>query len=212
MTELLIIAFGLTILYVVSTSRLEAYLQVLTLQGLLLALIIILDNYGRINSYEMLLHLFETLIVKAWMIPWLLGRVIKSTKTFREIEPFISNLKSLAFISVLFFASLLLSYKSFDIAVVINPLYFCISLSTVISGLFIIMTRKKIITHVMGFLIMENGIFLMTLALSKKIPLIINLGIMLDVFIGVFILVMFISKIKTTFDALHIDSLSELRD
>ena len=94
----------------------------------------------------------------------------------------------------------------------VNAVYLGAAISAVITGLFIIVSRKKIITHVMGFVMMENGIFLLSLSVSGEMPFIVNFGVLLDLFIAVFLLGLFISRINSTFDELEIDSLSELKD
>jgi hydrogenase-4 component E len=81
-----------------------------------------------------------------------------------------------------------------------------------LTGFFIIATRKKLITHIMGYMILENGIFLLSLSAAKEMPFIVNLGVSMDIFIGVFLAGIFINRIKTNFDQHDIDDISRLKD
>ncbi|MGL4370125.1 MAG: NADH-quinone oxidoreductase subunit K, partial [Spirochaetota bacterium] len=92
------------------------------------------------------------------------------------------------------------------------PLQFGVAISTMITGMFIIITRRKLITHIMGYMIIENGIFLLTLSAAKEMPVIVSLGVSLDIFVGVLMTGLFITKIKSNFEDEDIDSLSNLKD
>ena len=81
-----------------------------------------------------------------------------------------------------------------------------------ITGLFVIMTRKKIITHVMGYMMLENGIFLLSLSIAREMPFIVNLGMLLDIFIAVFLLAVIVNRIKSTVEEATVDKLTELKD
>ena len=81
-----------------------------------------------------------------------------------------------------------------------------------LTGVYIIISRKKIITHVMGYMIMENGVFLLSLTIGAHQPLLVNLGILLDIFVSVLVLGLFINKMGNTFEEMSIDNLSNLTD
>jgi hydrogenase-4 component E len=61
----------------------------------------------------------------------------------------------------------------------LKSIFFVVALSALFTGLYIIVTRRKIITHVMGFLVIENGVFVLSLAVGNEMPMIVNTGIML---------------------------------
>jgi len=203
--------FGVTMLYISVTSRIESYIKMLSVQGVILFIISIIDF-----NYEFDLHfvlvIIETLLVKTILIPLFLIKVVRKNNIYREIEPYISNFYSIVICSIIFICGFLLSYWISDITLNINSLYFGFSMSTIVTGLFVIMTRKKIITHVMGYIILENGIFLMTLSIAYKIPFIVSLGILLDIFIAVFLLGIFVNRIHNTFHDIEVDKLTNLRD
>ena len=82
----------------------------------------------------------------------------------------------------------------------------------ILSALFIIMTRKKLITHIIAFIFLENGIFLLSLSVAQEMPFIVNLGVMLDIFAWVLLAGIFVKMIQSSFTGQNIDSLKGLRD
>ena len=119
---------------------------------------------------------------------------------------------SLFITTLIFGAGIILAFYAVKYAQNIKPLHFGVSIATMISGLFIIMSRKKIITHIAGYIMMENGIFLLTLSVAKEMPFVVNLGVLLDLFAAVFMLGIFASKINSVFKEMYIDNLSNLKD
>jgi hydrogenase-4 component E len=87
-----------------------------------------------------------------------------------------------------------------------------VALSTLFTGLYIIVTRHKIITHVMGYLIIENGVFILSLAVGNEMPVLVNLGILLDIFASVFLLGIFVNRIGDELKDVDVDQLKSLKD
>jgi hydrogenase-4 component E len=94
----------------------------------------------------------------------------------------------------------------------IDKIFFIVALSAIFTGLYIISTRRKIITHVMGYMIIENGVFVLSLAVGNEMPMLVNMGIMLDIFASVLILGIFLNKIGDVFKDVNVDQLSNLKD
>lgn len=86
-----------------------------------------------------------------------------------------------------------------------------VSLFSIMVGLFMIVARRLAITQVLGYLAMENGIYTFGLAFAEKEPLLVEMGILLDVFVGVFIMGIMIYHINREFDHIDTDRLSELK-
>jgi len=86
-----------------------------------------------------------------------------------------------------------------------------VAIMTVFTGLFILMSRKKAITQVLGYIIMENGIYLMGLALVGEMPLLIETGILLDIFVAVFIMGIAVFHINREFDHIDVNELNRLK-
>jgi hydrogenase-4 component E len=87
-----------------------------------------------------------------------------------------------------------------------------VAMSTVIIGLLVLTTRIKAITQVVGYLMLENGIYAFGLTLAERVPLLVELGVLLDVFVGVFVMGIVVFHINREFDSLSSARLTELRD
>lgn len=208
---MLIVLFGLTMLYMAATSRIKAHIKMLSTQGLILFLILFLDE-DKTNFINMIFLSTETLLVKTILIPLFLTRILNKNEVFRDNEPHIPNFYSLVIASIMLFAGFIISNLHGQGFENITTLYFGVSISTILISLFLITTRKKILTHVIGYIMMENGIFLLSLSVAKEMPIIVNMGVLLDIFIAVFILGILINKINTAFEELNICELCNLKD
>jgi len=211
MNDVLIIFFGVTLLYLSATGMIGAYIKILVLQGLILFIIALLDTH-QVNAITFWVAALETLVFKAILIPWFLTKTVKENAIIRDVEPYISNFYSLLVVSFIFIFGFSIAILSIRFADGFNPISFGVSTSAIMTGLFIIITRKKLITHIMGYMVMENGIFLLSLSVAKEMPIIVNMGISLDIFIGVLLAGIFVNRIKSTFEEQDVDTLSTLRD
>ncbi|MBN2416951.1 hypothetical protein JXO52_13980 [bacterium] len=211
MSDVLIILFGTMMLYVFAASRIEAFIKTLALQGLLLFLLVIIDIH-EIVWINIAFLVLETLIIKAIAIPWFLLRTIRRNEIGREVEPYLSQFYSLIIASAIFVFAFVAAFWAARIEADIKPLYFGVSISMIIASLFLIVTRKRIITHILCFMMLENGIFLLSLSVANEMPMLVDLGVLLDLFVGVFLLVIFFNKIQSMYDGSHIDVLTALKD
>jgi len=211
MNDILIILLGASILYVFSVSRLEAYVKTLALQGILLFLLVIMD-IKEINWLNIIFLIFETLILKGIIIPYFLLSVIRKNEISREIDPYISQFYSILIGSIIFIFGFLAAFWASRLDAGIKPLYFGISIVMIIASLFLIINRKRIITHILCYMILENGIFLLSLSVANEMPMLVNLGVLLDLFVGIFLFAIFFNKIQEMYDGNKIDVLTELKD
>ena len=209
--NIVIILFALTLLYMAVTSRLESIIKMLSIQGFLLFIIAIFSTSEK-QMLELAILIFETLGIKMIVIPLYLRKVIRENEIYRETEVYISNFYSLLIVTLFITFSFILAYKFFTFAEVIKPLHFGMFVSIVFTAFFFIITRKKLITHIMGYILLENGIFMLSLSIAKSMPIIVDLGISLDLFMAVFLAGVFIKRIQYDFDDLTIDKLTDLKD
>ena len=230
MENIFIILLCLSIIYIYSTIRLKAHVGMLVIQGWLLFLIcffgfskepwfdwktftntdLISTNISHIVG--LLFVIFETLCIKAYVIPWFLSKVIKKTHAHRDTDANIPHFYCLVISSIILFAGFLTANIKAPEFEVINPMYFGVSLAIIISSLWLITIKHKVLSNVIGFITMENGIFLLSLSIAKEMPIIVNLGVLLDLFIAVFILGMLVREINNEFEDLEISQLSDLKD
>lgn len=211
MDNIVIVLLGATMLYVFATTRIEGYMRTLGIQGALLFLLVLLSA-KELSLPELFFLSAETLGVKTLLIPILLLNLARRNEIRRDVESYFGQFYSLIIVLAVFILGFLISIWVSRNAPEIKPLYFGISFSIIISGLLLVVTRKKIISHILGYMMMENGIFLLSLSIAKKMPFVVNLGVILDVFVGLFLFIYFFNKIQEVFDKDHIDSLKNLKD
>ena len=214
MENIFIILLGLSMIYISSTSRLTAHINMLILQGILLFLICFTGilNEHSINIADIIFIVIETLIVKSIIIPIFLKKVMQKTHANRDSAANIPHFYSLVISSLIIFLGLMSANIKIEAFELISPVYFGISVAIIITSLWLITIKHTVISNVISFITMENGIFLLSLSVAKKMPVIVNLGVLLDIFIAVFILGMLIREINTEFEDLEVSHISELKD
>lgn len=211
LVDVIIILFGLSLLSIAISSRLEVYLKILSVQGLLLFVAALLTLPSR-DLFGIVVVAAETLGFKTVIIPWYLRKVIRENGLFRENEARIPNFYSLVAGNALFVFGLIAAFWAASALRPIRPLQFGVSISTILVGLFVILNRKQLVSHIVGYIILENGIFLLSLAAASELPVVVELGIALDVFVGVFIFGLLVKQIRLLFQEQHVDRLTGLRD
>ncbi len=206
-----LILFGLTMLYLSATSRIVAHIRLLIAQGILLFLICCcgMEHIDKLNFAFLTV---ETLIVKAIIIPWFLYRVLRKTHSNRDVAANIPHFYCLVISSVILLAGFLVSEYFVSSMKLISPMFFGVSVATIIISLWLITIKHKIISNVIEFITMENGIFLLSLSVAKEMPILVNMGVLLDVFIAVYILGLFVNVINKEFNDLEVSNLSDLKD
>lgn len=209
MVNVLLIVFTITLLYLSIANRLMTYVKIVSIQGFILFGVAFIELL-EINPYNLAFILLETIIVKALAIPLFLGYVIRKNNITRETEPFLPNFVSLIVVTLIIVITFLVANSIKDIY--LDKIYFIVALSALFSGLYIIITRKKIITHVLAYVVIENGVFILSLAVGNEMPLLVNLGILLDVFVSVFLLGIFVNKVGDVIKDIDISQLSNLKD
>lgn len=209
MIHVLLIIFLISLFYMAIANRMLTYIRVLALQGILLFAVVFLQ-LNELSTLNLVLILLETIIFKSIAVPMFLRYILKRNKITREAEPFLPNFVSLIIITLIVVVTILLSHSIQDTN--LDKMFFVVALSTLFTGLYFIATRRKIITHVMGYLIIENGVFVLSLAVGNEMPMLVNLGIMLDIFASVLILGVFLNKIGDVFKEVDVDQLTNLKD
>jgi hydrogenase-4 component E len=209
MTQVLLITFLATLVYLSISNRLMSYNKIFAFQGILLFGISFLE-LSEISPLNLAFVLLETIIFKTVAVPYFMSYVIRKNQITRETEPYLSNFLSLVIVTVIITGTFLLSNMVKEVQ--LNKLFFVVALSALFTGLYIILTRRKIITHVMGFLIIENGVFVLSLAVGNEMPMLVNTGILLDLFVSVLLLGIFANKIGDVMKDATVDQLSQLKD
>jgi len=209
MTDILLIALAMSLLYISIANRLFTYLNILVFQGFILFGVTFL-TLNKISTVNLILIMLETIVFKAISVPWFINYVIRRNGITREAEPYLPNFVSLIIVTFITVATIILSSSIKDPN--LDKTFFVVALSTIFTGLYLIVTRKKIITHVIGYIIIENGVFVLSLAVGNEMPNLVNLGIMLDIFASVLILGVFFNRIGDLLKNPDIDHLRNLKD
>ena len=208
MTLSLIILYVLTLIYLSIADRFRNHTTILTIQGVLLFGIAM----ARLHSFhpvEMSFIVIETLVFKAIVIPAILMRVIRKTKINR-IHSASSQFGSLVMSIAALAASCTITYNMADEYT--NIIFFGVALYALLSGLILIVMRKRIFAHLIGFLVIENGVFLFSMAIGVELPMLINLAIMLDILISILILGMFLRRMDNDMHTDESDALTSIKD
>ena len=205
----LIILYVITLIYLSTVERFRNYASIIAMQGWLLLGIALLRLHT-LNWAELSFIILETLIFKAIIVPAILMRVINKTKINRIKSSGTSQFNSL----MLSFAALVISaittYYVADSSV--HMIFFGVALYALLSGLILIVMRSRIFTHMVGFLVIENGVFLFSMAIGVEMPLLINAAIMLDILLSVLMLGLFMTKVDKHIHTDDSDSLTHVKD
>jgi hydrogenase-4 component E len=196
--------------FMLGTSRLRAAISGSATQGVILGILTILVH-GHL-SLQPILIAAGAIFLKAVVIPIIMLRAMRDAAIRREIEPFIGFIPSLLLgaigtgLSLVFARTLPLAPEH------LGSLLIPASLSTVFTGFLLLVTRKKAITQVVGYLILENGIFIMGLSLVEAMPFMVEAGVLLDLFVGIFVMGIIIEHISREFSSLDTARLTSLKE
>jgi hydrogenase-4 component E len=206
----LLVAVLLLNLFVLGTSRLRAVIGASALQGVVLGVLTV-SAHGEF-TVEVLLVAVAATAIKGVIIPRFLHKAMRDVAIEREVEPLIG-----------FIASLLLGAVGTALAVIFSETLPLIpahreslvvpsSFATVLTGFIVLTTRRKAITQVVGYLILENGIFIMGLALLDAMPFLVEVGVLLDLFVAIFVMGIIINHISREFASTDVSQLSTLKE
>lgn len=209
MINILLITFAISLIYMGIANRLSTVINILAVQGIILFGVSLIELI-QINTINLIFILFETIVFKTIAIPIFLNNVIKRNNIVREAEPFIPDFASIVIITGILLGSFILS----NIINVehVRKMFFIVAISALFTGLFIIISRKKVVTHIMGYLVIENGVFILSLSAGSTMPMLVNTGITLDIFVSVLVLGIFVNRIGNTFEEMNVDHLTNLKD
>jgi len=211
--DILAAAILVTAFLIVSSRSLVFYVRLFALQSLLLggvALLVVL-SYGETH---ILIAGVLTIILKGFVIPMVLQRIIDRIRIQKEIELSINVTVSLLICGAMVIFADSIAEPIRNSQQLQNPIagrVFPVSIAMMLIGLFIMMSRKKAVTQIVGLLTMENGLFLSGLSITHGMPLIVEIGIFFDILVAALILGVFVFRINRTFDSIDVADLRRLR-
>jgi hydrogenase-4 component E len=191
-------------------SLLTTCIRVVAFQGILLGCFALFVSPGGL-TVRLALIACVGIILKGGVYPYMLRKAIREAGIQREVEPYVGYIASI-------FAGVVLLGFSYGIGTKLTlhgnavlPYIVPASLLTLFTGLFLIVTRKKALNQCLGYIVFENGIYTFGIATVGEIPALIELGLLLDAFVAVFLMGIAIYHINREFDHLDADQLSSLK-
>jgi hydrogenase-4 component E len=206
---LLIVALALNFV-ALGVSRIRAVINAVAVQGLLLG-IIPLFLHSDIEWHGLVL-VGVTIALKGFVMPAFLVHAMRGADIQHEVKPVVNFMSSLLLGAIGTGLALAFSYTLPLAEEHTNLLLVPVSLATVWTGFLMLTTRKKAINQVLGYLLLENGIFLFGLLLLDAIPFLVEVGVLLDLFTAVFVMGIIIHHISREFSSISTEYLSELKE
>jgi len=151
-----------------------------------------------------------TLAVKAVVLPWVLHRVVQRMNVRREVEPVIPVAATLALTVAVVVLSFQLSASLGSVGQAITGNALPVGIALTVLGVLVMATQKTALTQMVGLFASENGIFFTAIAVTQGMPLIIEIGVILDVILAALVMAIMVLRVRSTVDA-DIADLDELR-
>lgn len=204
----------LSVLLSLGSNRLKALVEIMALQGIMVSFIPIMLEYGSEARHGGIIFFQIMILIKGVLIPGLLYTAVKKMAIKREIEPIIGYHASLLAGLIMIMISVSLTHRLQLTLPEGRVLLLITAITTLAAGLFLMMSRRKAITQVIGYLMLENGIYLIGTALTKQSHTlyVVEFGVLLDLLVGVMIMGIILHNINHAFDDVDTTLLGNLRD
>jgi hydrogenase-4 component E len=197
-------------LFALGTSRIVAIIRAVAMQGALLgALPLVVHATGGLPT--MLLSL-ATIVLKGGIIPWMLMRAMREVQIRREVEPMIGLLPSMILGALATGCAVLLGGQLPLAPEHAGALVVPAALATASCGFILLTTRIKAISQVLGYLLLENGIFIFGMLLLDALPFVVEMGALLDLFVAIFVIGIIVNHINREFASLDTRRLTSLKE
>ncbi|MCC6543866.1 MAG: formate hydrogenlyase [Nitrospirae bacterium] len=203
---ILLTSFGL-----LAQRRIYGLLHIFAWQGLFLSISTAVVGYVA-GQHHLYISSVLTLILKVIALPYILHLLIIRLQIHKEVETVI-NIPSTMLIGI---AIVIFSYHLTspirELSTLVTRSTISVALATVMLGLLMMITRKHAVTQIIGFLAMENGLFFAATSATYGMPLVVELGVALDILIAAFIFGIFFFHIRTTFESLDVEQMARLKE
>ena len=203
---LLLLAFAM-----LAQRRVVSLIDLFAAQGFVLALSTAVVAYTTAQP-----HLYQstalTLLLKVFLLPWLLHRLVRKLDVRWEFEGLINIPTTMLIGIVLVVFSFNLALPISQLANTVTRSTLGIAMASIMLSFLMMITRRKAIPQVIGFLSMENGLFFAATSATYGMPMVVELGIALDVLVGMLILGVFFFQIREQFDSLDLKHFEKLRE
>ena len=195
-------------LFALGTSRINSVIRIVAVQGALLGPVPLLLHGAQGPSGASVLAAAAAVVLKGIAIPAIMRRSLRAADIKREVEPFIGFLPSVLLGAVGTGLALVFSARIGGGEGLIVPA----AVATILVGFIILTTRWKALSQVIGYLILENGIFIFGMLLVEAIPFVVEMGVLLDLFVGVFVISIITNHINEAFSSMDTRKLASLKE
>jgi len=209
--EILIVFLVFSNLRLLGLSRLNASIRTVAAQGVVLGIIALLANAHHI-TWRILTIACAGIVLKGVVFPVLLYRALRAAKVRREVEPYLGYLPSVLAGVGAFLISLWVAARLPLPEATVSTLMVPAALSTMFVGLLLTVTRKKALSQALGYLVFENGIYAFGVGVALEAPVLVEMGILLDVFVAVFVMGIAVFHISREFDSIDTTKLATLKE
>lgn len=203
----LCLIFGLILLW---RRGLTAYVTAFAWQSLVLSVLMAVVAYFG-HDPELYWVAAILFLMKVIVIPRLLKRMERRFAVERELEPYVNTATSLVVAGLLVLFAYAITRPLVALSQLPTRAGMPLAMGLVLVSLFVVISRKKALTQVVGFLMLENGLTLLAVLGTYGIPLIVELGVFLDVLMGFLVMQIFIYQIHETFESIDVEQLNRLR-
>jgi hydrogenase-4 component E len=201
----------LTSFAMLAQRRIYGLLVIFAWQGFFLSL-----STGLVAHAADIRHLYVsamlTLALKVVALPYILYSLVKRLNIFRDVEPLVNIHATMLVGIALVIFSYHLTAPVREMSSLFTRTTLAAALSTVLLGFLMMITRKKAVTQIIGFLAMENGLFFAATSATYGMPLVVELGVALDILIAALIFGVFVFQIRTSFDSLELRDMEKLKE
>jgi len=197
-------------LFTLGSSRISTLIRIVAIQGVILGILPLLMHSH--VTVPVLIAAVAAVALKGAVIPGIMNKALRDAQIKREVVPLIGFLPSILLgaagtaACLLFFGKIPLVNQQDGLLIIPT------SIATVLTGFILLTTRFKAITQTLGYLILENGIYIFSLLLVEAIPLVIEMGMLLDLFVGIFVISIITNHINRAFSSMDTRKLATLKE
>jgi hydrogenase-4 component E len=203
---ILLTAFGLLV-----QRRILGLLHLFAWQGLFLCISTAIVGYIT-GMHHLFISSALTLVLKVFLLPYILYALIRKLNISKESESLVNIPRTMLIGIALVIFSYHLTAPITQLSRMVTRSTLAVALATVMLGLLMMVTRRHAVTQIIGFLAMENGLFFAATSATYGMPMVVELGVALDLLIAAFIFGIFFFHISTTFDSLDVERMARLKE
>ena len=202
----LLTAFGMLV-----QKRMYGLIHLFAWQGFFLSISTAIVGFVA-GQHHLYISSLLTLSLKVVLLPYILHALVQRLKIHKEVETVVNIPMTMMIGIVLVIFSYHLTSPIRELSTLVTRSILAVALATVMLGLLMMITRRHAVTQIIGFLAMENGLFFAATSATYGMPLVVELGVALDILIAAFIFGIFFFHIHTTFDSLDVEQMARLKE